>query len=361
MSESRGWLVLAAIAVSGLLLYLLAPILIPFAGAMILAYMGDPLVDRLETRGLSRTLSVVVVYLLLTLGALLLLVVLLPMLHRQATILLHNLPGYLDWLQSIALPAVSGYLGIEPPQLNLVALKQLIAREWQGAGSTLGLLVAAVSRSGMTLLGWVVNLALVLVVTFYMLRDWDHFVTHIHRLLPRRIEPLLVRLATASDEVLGAFFRGQLLVMASLGGIYAVGLWMVGLELALLLGMVAGLVSFVPYLGFIVGILSAGVVAVMQFHELLPLLYVVAVFMVGQAAEGIVLTPLFVGERIGLHPVAVIFAVLAGGQLFGFLGILLALPVAAVCMVLLRHLHGRYLDSTLYRGGLGGDGSDGVA
>ena len=137
-------------------------------------------------------------------------------------------------------------------------------------------------------------------------------------------------------------------MMAALALIYSVGLWIVGLELALLLGMLAGVVSFVPYLGFIVGIVSAGVAAVMQFQELLPLLYVALVFMTGQMIEGMLLTPMLVGERIGLHPVAVIFAVLAGGQLFGFFGVLLALPVAAVVMVLLRHLHERYLNSELY-------------
>jgi predicted PurR-regulated permease PerM len=127
-----------------------------------------------------------------------------------------------------------------------------------------------------------------------------------------------------------------------------VGLSIVGLELALLIGMLAGLVSFVPYLGFIVGIVVAGIAAVMQFQELLPLLYVVLVFMTGQMVEGMLLTPLLVGEKIGLHPVAVIFAVLAGGQLFGFFGILLALPVAAVVMVMLRYTHEQYVSSSLY-------------
>jgi predicted PurR-regulated permease PerM len=148
--------------------------------------------------------------------------------------------------------------------------------------------------------------------------------------------------------VLGAFLRGQLTVMLALGIIYSIGLGLVGLELALLIGMLAGVVSFVPYLGFIVGIIVAGVAALMQFQELLPLLYVAIVFGVGQMAEGMVLTPMLVGEKIGLHPVAVIFAVLAGGQLFGFFGILLALPVAAVVMVLLRYTHERYVGSRLY-------------
>jgi predicted PurR-regulated permease PerM len=200
----------------------------------------------------------------------------------------------------------------------------------------------------MTLLAWLANMLLVPVVTFYMLRDWDILVERIRELIPRRYERTIARLASASDEVLSAFLRGQLTVMLALGTIYTVGLWIVGLELALLIGMIAGLVSFVPYLGFIVGILAAGVAAVMQFQEVLPLLYVAIVFMVGQSIEGMLLTPLLVGEKIGMHPVAVIFAVLAGAQLFGFFGILLALPVAAVVMVLLRYTHERYVGSTLY-------------
>lgn len=148
--------------------------------------------------------------------------------------------------------------------------------------------------------------------------------------------------------MLGAFLRGQLLVMISLGTIYSVGLWLIGLEFAILVGMLAGLVSFVPYLGFIVGILVAGVAVIFQTHELMQLIPVVAVFAVGQALEGMLLTPVLVGDRIGIHPVVIIFAILAGGQLFGFVGVLLALPVAAVLAVIVRHLHRRYLDSGIY-------------
>jgi predicted PurR-regulated permease PerM len=148
--------------------------------------------------------------------------------------------------------------------------------------------------------------------------------------------------------VLGAFLRGQFIVMLSLGAIYAVGLWFVGLDLALLIGLLAGLASIVPYLGTIVGIGAAAIAALFQFGDVWYLVAVAAVFGVGQLLEGMVLTPLLVGDRIGMHPVAVIFAVLAGGQLFGFVGVLLGLPVAAVVMVLLRHVHDLYKESRLY-------------
>ncbi len=341
MSESQKWFWLAGLAAGGGLLYLLAPVLTPFLIAIILAYIGDPLVDRLEDWGWSRALSVVTVFVLLTLAGLVLLVILVPMLQQQISLLVEKLPGYLEWLRTTALPALTARLGVD---MELETLKSL----GSGTSGAVGGLLKIVSQSGVTLLGWLANLVLIPVVTFYMLRDWDVLVRHVHHLLPRRSEPVIATLAKASDEVLGAFFRGQLLVMLALGVIYTIGLWFVGLELALLLGMLAGVVSFVPYLGFIVGIVSAGIAAVMQFQELLPLVYVAGVFMVGQMVEGMVLTPMLVGERIGLHPVAVIFAVLAGGQLFGFFGVLMALPVAAVIMVLLRYLHARYLGSEFY-------------
>jgi predicted PurR-regulated permease PerM len=166
--------------------------------------------------------------------------------------------------------------------------------------------------------------------------------------LPRKQAPLIKKLATECDDVLSEFLRGQLLVMFSLGIIYTIGLWIAGLEFALLIGMLAGLVSFVPYLGFVVGIIVAGIAALVQFNDVIHIIYILIVFGIGQAIESMVLSPWLVGERIGLHPVAVIFAVMAGGQLFGFFGVLLALPVAAVIVVLLRYLHGRYLDSSLY-------------
>jgi len=347
MSDSQKWFWLALIGFGGLLLYLLAPVLTPFLAAAILAYIGDPVVDRLERWRLSRTWAVVVVFLFLSVTLLLLLLVLVPLLEKQVALLIGKLPAYVDWLQQRALPWLQAQLGMtDSPDLGV--LKEYARTHWQGAGGVVAQVLSTVSRSGLSMLGWLANLLLIPVVTFYLLRDWDLLVARIRELLPRHIEAETVRLAQAVDEVLGAFFRGQLLVMLALGLVYTLGLWIVGLDLALLLGMLAGLVSFVPYLGFIVGIVSAGVAALMQFHDAVHLLYVLAVFGVGQLLEGMVLTPMLLGERIGLHPVAVIFAVMAGGQLFGFVGVLLALPVAAMVVVLLRYGHQRYLNSRLY-------------
>jgi predicted PurR-regulated permease PerM len=197
-------------------------------------------------------------------------------------------------------------------------------------------------------LGWFANLVLIPVVTFYLLRDWDRIVQGVHESLPRSWEPTVVRLVRECDEVIGAFIRGQLLVMLALGACYTVGLLLVGLDLALLIGTLAGLASVVPYLGLVLGLGAASIAALVQFGEWLPVAWVVAVFLVAQLAEGMYLTPRLVGDRIGMHPVLVIFAVMAGGQLFGFTGVLLGLPVAAVVLVLLRHVHERYRASSLY-------------
>ena len=279
---------------------------------------------------------------------------LIPLLQHQIVTFLGRLPVFVDWLEARALPWMQQSLGIAPETFELAALKAQLAEHWQNAGKVARALFSGISASGLTLLNWVTNLLLIPVVTFYLLRDWRTLVERIHELIPRHLEAEVTRLARASDDVLGAFFRGQLLVMLALGVIYSVGLWLAGIDLAFLLGMLAGLLSFVPYLGFIVGILAAGIAALMQYHELLPLVYVLIVFGIGQVLESTVLTPWLLGDRIGLHPVAVIFAVLAGGQLFGFVGVLLALPATAVIMVGSRYAHERYLQSPLY--GPVGDG-----
>jgi len=180
------------------------------------------------------------------------------------------------------------------------------------------------------------------VVTFYLLRDWDGVLRRLEGLLPPHMRARARALAAETDEVLASFLRGQLSVMLALAGFYSAGLWLLGLDLALPIGLGAGLVSFIPYMGFILGLAAAGLAALLQFHDPLTLLWVVGVFVAGQLLEGMFLTPRFVGTRIGLHPVAVIFAVMAGGRLFGFVGVLLALPAGAALMVGLRHLHEFY-------------------
>lgn len=348
MTTSTKWFWLAFTVVVGFLCYVLAPVLTPFVTAAILAYIADPLVDRLEARKLSRTLSVSIVFVLLTLLAIVALLLLIPLLESQVSILAKKVPVYIDWLQQNAVPWLREKLGMNDSSLSLQQLKASSQDYWKTAGGIAAKIFSTISRSGFALINVIANLLLIIVVTFYLLRDWDYLVERVHELLPRNSEPVISQLAKQSDEVLGAFLRGQLLVMLALAIVYSTGLMIIGLDLGLLIGTISGLVSFVPYLGFIVGIVAAMLAAVFQFQELVPLIYVAIVFGVGQMLEGMLLTPLLVGDRIGLHPVAVIFAVLAGGQLFGFVGVLLALPVAAVIAVVLRYLHGEYKKSALY-------------
>ena len=333
------------------MLYWLHPILSPFLVGILLAYLADPLVDRLERAGLSRTWGVVLVFTLFTLLFTLLLLVLVPMLAKQLVRLYELAPQMLDWLQHDALPWVQTRLGLADGFWKFDKIKAAISGHMGQTTDIVGVILSQATASGLALLGWLANLVLIPVVSFYLLRDWDLMMAKIRGLLPRQREERVVALAGECHEVLGAFVRGQLMVMVALGVIYASGLMLVGLELGLLIGLLAGLAAIVPYMGFIIGIGAAMIAGLFQFGgDPYPLLAIAAVFMIGQALEGMVLTPLLVGDRIGLHPVAVIFAILAGGELFGFTGVLLALPVAAVIMVLVRHMHDLYKDSEIYAG-----------
>ncbi|BFI95240.1 MAG: AI-2E family transporter [Rhodanobacter sp.] len=343
------WQMLAIVAVIVFLLWRLSPMLMPFAVAAMLAYLGDPLADRLERLHVSRTLAVSIVFLLLVLllgGALLLLI---PLISHQVENLIQNVPRYVDWAEHTAWPWLQAKLHLDPRTFDSDRLVAAIKEHIGSVGGIAGQVLGKVSRSGLGFVLWLTNLVLIPVVTFYLLRDWDRLVAAIDCLLPRSVEPTIAYLARESDAVLGAFVRGQLLVMLALGIYYGATLSLVaGLSVGVLIGMVAGLLSFVPYLGFITGFGAAIIAALVQYGDWNHLLIVCGVFIVGQLLEGYVLVPKLVGEKIGLHPVAVIFAVLAGGELFGFLGVLLALPAASVVMVLLRYLMERYQHSELY-------------
>lgn len=347
-TDSEKWLLLVSAIVLGWLIHLLGPVLTPFAAAALLAYLADPLVDRLERWKTSRTLAVVIVFLTMTLVVTLIVVILIPLLEDQIERLRIWLPELIAWIRDRAVPWLTATFGIEPELLSGERVIEMVRTNLNQAGGFAASLLGSVSRSGAAILAWIINLTLIPVVTFYLLRDWDKLVERVRQILPRHVEPTVSALARESDVVLGAFLRGQLTVMIALGLIYAIGLWLIGIDLALLIGLIAGLISFVPYLGTIVGVLLGVLAAAFQYQDFLHVALVLGVFGAGQLLEGMLLTPLLVGDRIGLHPVAVIFAVMAGGQLFGFVGVLLALPVAAVVNVVLRHLHKRYRSSKFY-------------
>lgn len=356
--DSRHWLILAIIVASGWLLYLLAPVITPFAISAVLAYFGDPFVDRLEKAKLwkwtlGRTVAVSIVFILMVVLITVVLVILVPLLIDQIRLLILRLPEWMDWFSASALPWFAGKLGFDVASFDAEHMSQMLKDYWKEISSAAFKLIDFISKGGMAAVALLTNLVLIPVVTFYLLRDWDLLMRGIHDLLPRNMEAEITRLVKEVDEVLGAFLRGQLMVMLALGVIYTIGMSLIGIEFAVLIGMGAGLLSIVPYLGSIVGVVVAAGAAIFQFQDSFHLVMVLLVFGLGQTAEGMYLTPKLVGDQIGLHPVTVIFAVLAGGQLFGFLGILVALPVAAALNVLVRHVHHKYRKSDLYNASSG--------
>ena len=334
-------------------LWLLAPILTPFVLALMLAWLGDPLVDRLEAAGRSRNTAVILVFVMMLLLVTLALLILVPLLQRQIATLLAALPQMQAWVLQTAVPMIEARFGFELAEwLDPQRLTDWMRSHWQAAGGAAATVFGYLGRSSFAVVTFTVNVFLTPIVTYYFLRDFDRMVERVAALIPRDHIATVSNLARESNEVLGAFIRGQFLVMVAQGAIYAIGMAMVGLNLGLLIGMIAGLISFIPYLGATIGIVLAILAAIFQAQGLDwgLLAGVAVVFTVGQLLESYVLTPRIVGDKIGLHPVAVIFAVMAGGQLFGFLGMLLALPVAAVANVLLRYAQQRYRDSQLYVG-----------
>ena len=336
---------------AGWLVWLLGPVLTPFVVAALLGWLGDPLVDRLERAGRGRNTAVILVFALMALLLALALLILVPLIQRQIITLVESMPTYRDWFVGTAVPWIEQRTHLQlSTWLDPDYLIQQMRAHWERAGGIATTALGYLSRSGFALFALLANIVLIPVLTFFFLRDWDVFVERVASLVPRDHLEVVSRLAGESSDMLGGFLRGQFTVMLILGAMYGIGLWAVGLDLGLLIGLVAGLLTFVPYLGPTSGLVFGVVAAVVQYGDWKHIAAVLAVFGVGQVIESYWLTPKLVGDRIGLHPVAVIFAVLAGGQLFGFLGMLLALPVAAVTNVLLRYAHVRYTRSRLYAG-----------
>ncbi len=345
LRENWGWI---AAAIGGLvLLYYLGPILAPFLVSAGLAYLGDPLVDRLEKLRLPRTAGVAIVFVAFFGVVTTALILMVPMLEEQIVTFAQNVPEWLKWVQDTGLPR----LGVHLPagmRLDASGLRNAITHNLTEAGDIASTVLSRVEHSTPVLLGFIADLLLIPIVSFYLLRDWDLLVARIDQLIPPRLRPRAEELARETDGVLSALIRGQLLVMAALALYYSIGLGIAGLKVALLVGIFTGLVSFIPYLGYFSGLVAACIAMAVQTQEVTPVLWVAVVYAVGQVLESGLLTPMLVGDRIGLHPVAVIFAILAGGQLLGFAGVLVALPVAAVAAVLLRHAREHWLRSPIY-------------
>lgn len=319
------------VVVTIILLYLLAPILTPFLLGALLAYLTDPLVKKLERHHVPHIMSVLIAFLLLTVLIFALVVMLVPLIQKQIYVLIEITPRMFTWVQDSLPPWLK-------QSLDISTFKDAVT----AALPQINLLFSAMLKSGYTIIEWCVNIVLTPVVFFYLLRDWDKILYQIKDLIPKKMRPTIIKLAKECNAVLGEFLRGQLLVMFALALIYGIGLSLVGIQLGLIIGVIGGLLSIVPYLGSIFVLSASMITAIVQFGTINSLLPVLIVYLIGQAMEGYVLSPYLIGNRIGLHPVAVIFSILAFGTLFGFFGVLLALPASAVMIVLFRFFRQKY-------------------
>ncbi|MDE2598927.1 MAG: AI-2E family transporter [Rhodocyclaceae bacterium] len=331
------------------LLYLLSPILAPFLLAAILAYICNPLAERLAAHGLPRVVAVLLIIVALTLAFVGLLLIIVPLLQDEAIRMIERAPDAVDALNNQLVPWLREHFGIRL-RLDAASLRKLIndnLANLQGLGMHL---LTSLKIGGAVIIGIVTTLLLVPVVLFYLLLDWNKLIARIDAGIPRDWHAKTVAITRDIDAVLSEFLRGQLLVMLALAAYYSIALSIAGLPSALPVGILTGMLIFIPYLGFGLGFVLALMVAALQFEGFAPVVAVLVVYGIGQLIESFLLTPYLVGDRIGLHPLAVLFALMAFGQLFGFTGVLIALPLSAALLIGLREVRALYLASRIYRG-----------
>ena len=337
-----------ALALVGLF-YALAPILAPFAIAAVFAYICDPAVNWLTARRIPRAAAVWMVIAGVGTALLLLLLILAPMVYREAVALIRRLPDLIELANARLAPLLLTHFGMDL-QLDAAFVRGWIAEHWDTAQDLIPVVLGQLRASGSALLGLAASLFLIPVVMFYLLQDWPKLLANLQTVIPRPMLPRTMRIIGDIDRVLSEFLRGQLSVMLLLAVFYSAGLWLAGLRFALPVGIITGLLVFIPYVGFGGGLILAILTALLQAEGWSPLIGVAIVFGLGQLIESFLLTPYLVGERIGLHPLAVIFALMAFGQLFGFVGVLVALPASAAILVGLREVRTAWLASRLYLG-----------
>lgn len=331
------------------LLFFLSSVLLPFVAGMAIAYLLDPVCDKLEAMGTSRTLATSIVTLIFLVIVLLVILLLIPLIVGQAARLLENLPGYLEFARTkIAMLLSMIEMRVDDQMLDKI--RSAVLGSADNVFSWLTTAFVGLLSGGVAVVNLLSLMVITPVVSFYLLRDWDRIVERVDGWLPRDHAPQIRELVKEVDTTLSGFLRGQGMVCLVLGVFYAIGLSIAGLDFGLIVGMTAGILSIVPYVGSIVGLALSVGLALGQFDSLANVAAVAAVFFAGQMLEGYVLTPNLVGDKVGLHPVWLIFGLLAGGTLFGFVGILLAVPVAAVIGVGVRFGLGQYLASHYYRG-----------
>ncbi len=348
--QSLTWMLLGLLLLA--LMILLGPILTPFVAAAILAYALNPGVDWLASKRIGsvrvpRALAVMLMLLLLLVALLALILIVVPMLQKQIPLLQEKIPNFLIRLNDFISPRLQE-LGFEV-RMDSAGIKEMLMQYFSTSGDEIwSAILSSAKVGGTAVLGWIATLFLIPIVLFYLLLDWHALLARLKNALPRRLLARTIVMATEADSLLAQYLRGQLLVMLVLAVYYSAGLAIAGFDVALPVGIITGLLVFIPYLGFGLGLILALIAAVLQFDGFHGLIAVALVYGIGQAMESFFLTPYLVGERIGLHPLAVIFALLAFGQLFGAVGVLLALPASAILSVALRHLRINYLKSSFY-------------
>ena len=331
-----------------ILFHQLGNVLTPFIVAAVLAYILNPLVCKIERLGISRGRASMWVMLFAFFLIIALLLIIIPMLLGQFQIIVQRIPEIADYVQKQVLPWFNNKLG-HYITINSDTIITWLRNNTQGIQSQLQKIMPLLMQQGTSLAFSLTNIALLPLLLYYFLLDWSHWEDSIRELVPRRYLATYTRITSKMDCILGEFLRGQLLVMFIMGLVYGTALMLTGLESGFAIGMVAGILVFIPYLGAFTGLLLATLAAILQFASWQGVLMVWAVFALGQLLESFVITPQIVGERIGLSPFWVIFALMAFGQLLGFVGMLVALPLAAVCLVLINEGKTVYINSLFYQ------------
>ncbi|HEY3598750.1 MAG TPA: AI-2E family transporter [Paraburkholderia sp.] len=345
--QRRAFIWFAIALALGILLWLLSPVLTPFLLGAILAYILQPGVAWLTRRRVPRTLAALLMMLFFALLVTVLVLLILVVVQKEVPQLRQQVPGLFSHVNHWMQPKLV-YLGLAG-SLDFASIRDLVTNQLEGSAQTVAAYAwTSIRTSSNVMIDLVGNVIMVPLVLFYLLYDWNAMLGRLKRFIPRRWLVKTTQLAHDMDQMLSQYLRGQLLVMGVLAVYYSVALWAAGFEIALPVGIFTGLAVFLPYIGFATGLVLALTAALLQFGTWYGFGAVAVVYGVGQILESFILTPRLVGERIGLHPLAVIFALLAFGQLFGFFGVLLALPVSAILSVALRELRQSYLSSTLY-------------
>jgi predicted PurR-regulated permease PerM len=359
MSETKGhvyWIWLLAIMMSISLLFFVSSILMPFVAGLAVAYFLDPLVDKLEAFGLSRTIATVCIIASFFAVVIFILVLLFPLLQDQFIRFLDKIPSLVQNFEQWLAPFKEALL----TRLSSAELTEFSGDSKSFGGPMVqwfGNILKGILNGSLAIFNAISLILVMPVVSFYLLRDWDRIVVKIDGWLPRDSAPSIRIIVGDIDTTIAGFIRGQGSICLLLAIFYGIGLTIIGLDFGLILGITTGLISFVPYFGMLIGMAAAVVIAISQYGEFSQVVIVLAVFGLGQAIESMFLTPLLVGERVGLHAVWVIFALMVGGAAFGFTGLLLAVPVAATIGVLVRFFVNQYLESDFYLGSSDRDGS----